>query len=63
MRDIFYIAENKYIDFEIAYNNSKDEYYIYAKCCKCNNEFRDNNMGRLKFNIKVHFSIRHGVDL
>jgi hypothetical protein len=63
IKELFYIAENQHINLLIAYDNDLNEYYITAICRKCKNIITDNNVGRLKFNLKVHFSIRHGVDL
>jgi hypothetical protein len=36
---------------------------IYVACEKCNSVFSDNNSGRVLFNIKIHYKLKHRVEI
>lgn len=36
---------------------------VYCVCERCNKKFFDNNVGRILFNIKIHFKLKHKVEI
>jgi hypothetical protein len=57
------LADAGLIEFIVHNTGDERDSYIGARCYKCFVGMDDYNTGRLLFNVKIHFKLKHGVDI